>query len=307
MREHRLFTKQTKMRFYFAYPRRRGAPAHPVGRGRGDRGEGQVRVRVGARPPALERQSSGRAERIARTAQDRFSYPHEALIGANHPGTRRLYELIVRIQEQRSGRKVLEDARDRGGERVRERIGRIRRQRTRSCRRPSTTGGRDRSTPPRPGTVFARKLARRPIDAATCFVANFASTAPSAAASPRPGERFSSRSPGPASVCTAESSTSERLEGAYQRVHEPVVAADLAQAVADPARQRLAVLVPDANLVLDGCHHVVAERASRRRGPIGTPPGWRNRTGARRASWASRGRSSTRTATRGRGSSRRPG
>ena len=52
----------------------------------------------------------------------------------------------------------------------------------------------------------------------------------------------------------------ERLECAHQRVHEPVVAADLAQAVADPARQRLAVLVPDTNLVLDGRHHVVAER-----------------------------------------------
>src|SRR5437764_15251350 len=41
------------------------------------------------------RHSSGRAERMARTAQERFSYPHVALIGANHPGTRRLYELMV--------------------------------------------------------------------------------------------------------------------------------------------------------------------------------------------------------------------
>src|SRR5439155_25383423 len=41
------------------------------------------------------RQRSGRAERIARTAHERFSYPHVALIGANHPGTRRLYEFNV--------------------------------------------------------------------------------------------------------------------------------------------------------------------------------------------------------------------
>src|SRR4029453_17836877 len=44
------------------------------------------------------RHSSGRAERIARTAHDRFSYPQVALIGANHPGTRRLYELIVGLR-----------------------------------------------------------------------------------------------------------------------------------------------------------------------------------------------------------------
>src|SRR6478736_1996812 len=42
-----------------------------------------------------KRESSGRVPRIARTAHDRFSKPHVALIGANHPGTSRLYEFTV--------------------------------------------------------------------------------------------------------------------------------------------------------------------------------------------------------------------
>ncbi len=60
--------------------------------------------------------------------------------------------------------------------------------------------------PSSPGAVFARKLARRPSVDAISLTANFTSVASSAARSPRPGRRFSSRSPGPASVCTAVSS-----------------------------------------------------------------------------------------------------
>jgi hypothetical protein len=41
------------------------------------------------------RHSAGRSERMARTAQERFSYPQVALIGANHPGTKRFYEFTL--------------------------------------------------------------------------------------------------------------------------------------------------------------------------------------------------------------------
>ena len=44
--------------------------------------------------------------------------------------------------------------------------------------------------PSSPGFVFARKLARRPIDAATCFTPNFSIAASSAAASPRRASTF---------------------------------------------------------------------------------------------------------------------
>ena len=54
---------------------------------------------------------------------------------------------------------------------------------------------------------MARKLAVRPIDAASSFTANFVNVASSAARRPRPGRRFSSNSPGPASVWMAETST----------------------------------------------------------------------------------------------------
>ena len=61
--------------------------------------------------------------------------------------------------------------------------------------------------PSSPGAVLARKLAVRPIDAASSFTANFVSVASSAACKPRRGRRFSSNSPGPASVWTADTST----------------------------------------------------------------------------------------------------
>src|ERR1700693_459499 len=42
------------------------------------------------------RHRSGESLRaMSRTAHDRFSIPHVALTGANQPGTRRLYELMV--------------------------------------------------------------------------------------------------------------------------------------------------------------------------------------------------------------------
>src|SRR6266851_3793868 len=37
---------------------------------------------------------------IARTAHERFSTPHVALTGANQPGTRRLYELMVGLRRR---------------------------------------------------------------------------------------------------------------------------------------------------------------------------------------------------------------
>src|SRR5437660_10637487 len=40
------------------------------------------------------------ARTMARTAQERFSIPHVALTGANQPGTRRLYELMVGLSRR---------------------------------------------------------------------------------------------------------------------------------------------------------------------------------------------------------------
>jgi hypothetical protein len=51
----------------------------------------------------------------------------------------------------------------------------------------------------------------------------------------------------------------EALERRDQLVEEPTVPADLVHAVADPARRRRTVLVPDPDLVLDRRHHLEAE------------------------------------------------
>ena len=51
----------------------------------------------------------------------------------------------------------------------------------------------------------------------------------------------------------------EALERRDQLVEEPTVPTDLVQAVADPARRRRTVLVPDPDLVLDRRHHLEAE------------------------------------------------
>src|SRR5207253_10528697 len=58
--------------------------------------------------------------------------------------------------------------------------------------------------PSSPGALFARKLARRPIDDARSLTAIFRSVASSAARSPGRAARFSSSSPGAAPVGTAE-------------------------------------------------------------------------------------------------------
>src|SRR6058998_3962272 len=128
-----------------------------------------ARARYGlASAPGLRhsrRQSPGRSERIARTAQERFSYPHVALIGANHPGTRRLYELTVGFRSSdaagRCSSTPATDAENTAGNASA----------ASAANAFVSPSHHDMWTwpldPSSPGAVLARKLARRPSDAAT--------------------------------------------------------------------------------------------------------------------------------------------
>jgi hypothetical protein len=71
--------------------------------------------------------------------------------------------------------------------------------------------------PSSPGAVFARKLAWSPSEAATCLTANFTKAASSAERRPLRAARFSSSSPGPASVWIAESSTPSEARAGTRR------------------------------------------------------------------------------------------
>src|SRR5438876_4368931 len=113
------------------------------------------------------RQRSGRGERMARTAQERFSYPHVALIGANHPGTRRLYELMVGLsRSEAAGRwsstpamaEPSGDGKSSAGEAPANAFASPLQQDRWMCP----------LDPSSPGLVLARKLARSPIEAASC-------------------------------------------------------------------------------------------------------------------------------------------
>src|SRR6266511_3148628 len=117
------------------------------------------------------RQSSGREERMARTAVERFSTPQLTLTGANQPGTSRLYELTVGLSSNEAAGKCSRiPAMD-------------------AC--ISSGSGADEPggakallsplqqdmwmwplEPSSPDTVLARKLARNPIDAASSLTAN---------------------------------------------------------------------------------------------------------------------------------------
>ena len=51
----------------------------------------------------------------------------------------------------------------------------------------------------------------------------------------------------------------ETLQSRYQHLQKAIETADLPQAVADTRRQGLVLLVADSDLVLEACHHLVAE------------------------------------------------
>src|SRR5713101_6590127 len=145
------------------------------------------------------RQSSGWSLRtIARTAHERFSTPQLALTGANHPGTRRLYELMVGLRSREAaGRCSSTPA-------IAERsaAGSVLTSPPRNALVPSLQ--HERWTwplePSSPGAVLARKLARKPIVAARSLTAIFVRAASSAARSAGLAPRLSSSRPGPASV-----------------------------------------------------------------------------------------------------------
>src|SRR5438876_37685 len=159
---------------------------------------------------------------MARTAQERFSTPHVALTGANQPGTRRLYELIVGLSNREAAGKcsttpAIADRNTSGrlgrlvgwllptrGEVARSAGGAVANAFLPSFQNDKCTCPLDPSSP---GAVLARKLARSPMLDARSFTAIFVSAASSAARSAGRAPRFSSRRPGPASVCTARRST----------------------------------------------------------------------------------------------------
>ena len=255
---------------------RRLAP-DAVGGGGHERGEREVRVRVGAGPAALE------PPQLRPRRADRAHGAGAVLVPPGRVDRREpardeaLVRVDRRVQQQRGGRQVLEHAGDRrastGGSGS---AGARRGERVRLAR-STARGGRGRSIPPRRvrssrGSSRAGPSTRRPASRRTSR-----SAASSAAASPRRGSRFSSSRPGPGLRVHRGQLDPEPLERRDELVEEPLVPADLVQAVADPARQRLALRVPDPDLVLERRHHLVAEVRRRRRGRGGRPRARRTR------------------------------
>src|SRR2546422_3287560 len=120
---------------------------------------------------------------MARTAAERFSIPQLALTGANHPGTSRLYELMVGFSSSDAAGKCSTTpaiaAENTGGNGPARSV-------TRKAFLPSRQQDRWMCPlePSSPAAVLARKLARKPSDEARPLTASLVRVASSAARRP---------------------------------------------------------------------------------------------------------------------------